>query len=248
MQTLSAAANEAVARIAERNGFSVQATQSMLDAVVRGGGSMAQFSHPEFSGSGQWMRGGMTMVSDMFNNDLKAWVGALCTDLSNLIGERPELLWPVSVSRSPMPEPPAVAASPHTHGWPAELGVPSSSGSQNGSRYAVFLATRRLAIEQAGHLTVYDTLDHRIGGVSQQQGSGASLRFTSQSGPVDLATLPIVSGWRGDAPAMSPDAPASTPRQDDIPATLERLADLRGKGILSAEEFSAKKAELLARI
>jgi uncharacterized repeat protein (TIGR03803 family) len=27
----------------------------------------AQFSHPEFGGSGQWMRGGMIMVSDMFN-------------------------------------------------------------------------------------------------------------------------------------------------------------------------------------
>jgi hypothetical protein len=33
---------------------------------------MAQLSHPEFGGSGQWMAGGATMFSDMFNNALKA--------------------------------------------------------------------------------------------------------------------------------------------------------------------------------
>ena len=43
----------------------------MLESVVNGNGAMAQFSHPEFGGSGQWMRGGMIMVSDMFNNYLK---------------------------------------------------------------------------------------------------------------------------------------------------------------------------------
>jgi hypothetical protein len=31
-------------------------------------------------------------------------------------------------------------------------------------------------------------------------------------------------------------------------ATLERLADLRAKGVLSDEEFAAKKNELLSRI
>jgi hypothetical protein len=34
----------------------------------------------------------------------------------------------------------------------------------------------------------------------------------------------------------------------DIPAKLEKLADLLAKGILTQEEFSAKKAELLARM
>lgn len=36
------------------------------EQTINGNGSMAQFSHPEFSGSGQWMRGGMIMVSDIF--------------------------------------------------------------------------------------------------------------------------------------------------------------------------------------
>ena len=58
---------------------------------------------------------------------------------------------------------------------------------------------------------------------------------------------------------MSPvsTSPASTPspvpdptatQTMDIFATLERLAELTQKGILSEEEFATKKAELLRRI
>jgi hypothetical protein len=35
---------------------------------------------------------------------------------------------------------------------------------------------------------------------------------------------------------------------EDIVATLERLAELHKKGVLTDEEFAGKKAELLARI
>jgi hypothetical protein len=38
---------------------------------------MAQFNHPEFAGSGQWMQGGMLMLGDMFNHALKGRVDAL---------------------------------------------------------------------------------------------------------------------------------------------------------------------------
>src|SRR3954465_6449953 len=58
----------------------------MLDALQRGGGTMAPGCHPDFGGSGQWMRGGMTMVSDLFNNALKAKVDGVCNDLSYLLG------------------------------------------------------------------------------------------------------------------------------------------------------------------
>ena len=45
-------------------------------------------------------------------------------------------------------------------------------------------------MEQDGRVAVYDTGDHRIGGVSQQQsGAGGGLRFSSQHGDVDLAQL-----------------------------------------------------------
>jgi len=41
---------------------------------------------------------------------------------------------------------------------------------------------------------------------------------------------------------------AETAQEIDIFAKIERLADLQQKGILSAEEFAAKKAELLSRL
>jgi hypothetical protein len=73
--------------LARRHGISADAAGTLLRAVVAGQGSMAQFDHPELGGSGQWMRGGMTMVGDMFNHGLKAKVDAVCMELALLIGE-----------------------------------------------------------------------------------------------------------------------------------------------------------------
>jgi len=73
--------------------------------------------------------------------------------------------------------------------WPDDLGHPSTSGTQNGMRYAFFPDKQRLLIEQDGKLTTYDSGDHQIGGVSQQNGGTSSLTFTSQKGPVDLSQL-----------------------------------------------------------
>ena len=43
-------------------------------------------------------------------------------------------------------------------------------------------------------------------------------------------------------------APAATAPVDDVPAQLERLDDLRKKGVISEQEFAAKKADLLNRM
>ena len=53
--------------------------------------------------------------------------------------------------------------------------------------------------------------------------------------------------------AMAPGAPAAAAaasgvRPEDVMATLERLADMKSKGILTAEEFDAKKVELLKKL
>ena len=77
MQNLTQAGQNIVNDIAFRYNLSSDAVIHMLVAVNNGGGSMAQFSSPELGGSGQWMRGGMTMVGDMFNNGLKATVDNL---------------------------------------------------------------------------------------------------------------------------------------------------------------------------
>ena len=39
-------------------------------------------------GGGQWMRGGMTMVGDMFNGGLQATVSGLCSELSSLLASQ----------------------------------------------------------------------------------------------------------------------------------------------------------------
>jgi hypothetical protein len=74
--------------------------------------------------------------------------------------------------------------------WPEDLGEPSSSGGQNDIRYAFFPEARRLAIKQDGNVTVYDSGDHRIGGVSQQQ--GGALAFSGQNGDVKVDELRTV--------------------------------------------------------
>ena len=186
MRTLSFTHQKAIDELAERHGFSRDAVTSMLESVARGNGTMAQFDHPEFGGPGQWMAGGMTMVSDMFNDSLKSRVAALCTDLSKVVENNPTPAEPVSLLASP-------AASVSRQWWPADLGAPTSTGSQNNVRYAYFAEPRRLAIELHGKVTVYDTLDNQISSFSQQQSHAGSLSFHSQHGLVDVGALPVIS-------------------------------------------------------
>src|SRR3954447_6361124 len=248
--------------LAQRYEVSTDAAMTLLQALLNSNGTMAQFEHRELGGAGQWMAGGMTMVGDMFNHGLKAKVGGLCSELSQLLATQPFVPFPAGVqsqsqSRSGnqpkrgqhapdtgsvslfVPEPPGRASG---QWWPAELGSPSGSGAQNQVRYAYFSETDRLAIELNGHVTVYDTLDHRISGVSQQQGRGGSLTLTSQHGTVSVSTLPVVAldGVETKTPGPSA-APADDARrpdsaaETDIFAKIERLADLHKKGILSSD-------------
>jgi hypothetical protein len=144
--------------------------------------------------------------------------------------------------------------------WPGNLGWPSTIGAQNNVRYAYFAQARRLAIEVNGKIAVYDTLDHRIGGFSQQQSHGGSLTFSSQHGVVDVTTLPVISADGVPQQPSSRAASASSPVQQDaatdtsnpeaadVFVTIEKLAALYAKGILTEDEFATKKAELLGRL
>lgn len=276
MRQLSPSGEQAISGVAQRHGFSYEATLNMLDAVINGNGSMAQFNHPEFSGSGQWMRGGMIMISDMFNNNLKGQIDGLCYELANLVANQPDLLrsgsfqsqnqgyqsqgnYPQAPSGSSQQQnasgplepvslfvPPPAGSSGEW--WPAEIGWPNSTGAQNNVRYAYFQQARRLAIEVNGTVTVYDTQDHQIGGFSQQQSSGGSITFSSQHGLVSIADLPIIS-VNGIAQSSPSQPPSQTPNaSSDIFVMIGKLAELHAKGILSDDEFASKKAELLARL
>lgn len=274
MPPLTPEGQRLMAALAQRHGVSVGAVVTLLHALIEANGGMAQFDHPELGGAGQWMRGGMTMVGDMFNNALKAKVDSLCSELSELLAKEPFLSGPprrqsqaqFQGSYSGAGETSLfVSAPPSGQWWPEELGTPTSAGSQNNIRYAFFPEAQRLAIEIDGRLTLYDTLDHEISGVSQQQSRGASLTFISQRGLVRVSELPVVTAANersgvGPAHVSEPEPTASSGRREPTPPVpapeqsedvftkIERLAELKQKGILSEEEFATKKAELLARL
>lgn len=304
MAELTEQGRRVVNELVQRHGFSPDATQHMVIAVLNGNGQMAQFNHPEFAGGGQWMRGGMIMIGDMFNNYLKGRIDALCSDVSNILQTQGGL----SVSGSFQSQSQSgsgdqsqtsggfqsnsslFAPDPNRNWWPESLGVPNATGSQNQTQYAYFANSRRLAVKTGSSIWVYDTLDHSIGGFSQQQGSGGSITFSSQYGTVNLSSLPVVMR-DGQTVTQAPAAPTPpvnhssytaspqeqtfTPNEKpanqttngsnatssgyetsaqgssspiDIIGAIEKLGDLKSKGILTDEEFAEKKKELLSRL
>lgn len=275
MQQLSAQGQQFIQDLAQRYGVSTDAAITMLYAVMNGNGTMAQFSHPELGGSGQWMQGGMTMVGDMFNYGLKSKVDGLCVEISNQLMNQPGYFRaPVSQSQFQSSNNSQggslfVSAAAAGQWWPGDLGSPSSTGGQNNVRYAVFPSSRRLVVDIGGQVTVYDTLDNQIGGVSQQQGGNDSMTFSSQYGTIAVNSLPVISvngNLQQQQPQlqqpqqnfMAPPQPqfneapayqqASPAQNSDVFAKIERLADLFQKGILTEQEYSTKKMELLSQL
>ncbi|WP_245271188.1 hypothetical protein [Mesorhizobium sp. LNJC384A00] len=72
---------ELIARLARQHGVTDGAVMAVLEALRRGGGTMAQFSHVDFGGMSQWSSG-MTMVGDMFDDSLKAKLNTIAAELS----------------------------------------------------------------------------------------------------------------------------------------------------------------------
>ena len=177
--------NAEIKDVAARHGFSEGAARALLDAMESSRGAMAQFSHPELGGLVQWSRGGMLMIGDMFNNGLKARLSALADELARSFGADAE-------TREPEAGLPPMRFETAARWWPEELGEPASAGAQNGIRYAVFPDKKRLAVERDGRLSIRDTGENQISGVSQSQGAGSSLRFSGDRGTVDLSALPEV--------------------------------------------------------
>jgi hypothetical protein len=271
MQQLTDKGRQIVEDLARRHGVTTDAVLTLLLALMEGRGTQAQFNHPDLGGMGQWSQGGMVMIGDMFNNALKARVDALCSELAAQLYSGELLKKSAGGASASAPQSSQTqhqsqggsgsgsvsffAAQSSGNWWPDELGQPGATGSQTSMRYAFFPGTRRLAIEVGGKVTVYDTGDHRIGGFSQQQGGGQSATFTSQHGTVRVADLPVVSGagqsgGKAQGPAAGGNAPtpAAGGEAGDVFAKIERLAELRDKGVITDKEFEAKKADLLSRI
>lgn len=171
-----------IGKLAERHNISPAAVRELAAAMQRGNRTLAQFNHPDLGGMGQWMGGGALMIGDMFNDTLKGRVRALCDDLV-------KAEWPEESSSAAHRK----ASSQSSSWWPSEFGRPSSVGSQNASRYAFFPEARRLVIDSGDGLTIYDTGDEVITGAGQQQSGTSSMRFSTSSGTVDLASLKRIS-------------------------------------------------------
>lgn len=81
------------------------------------------------------------------------------------------------------------------------------------------------------------------------------MSFTSQYGLVDVNSLPVISEDNVPMEAKSkpveqsvaPNKPVFS-HEEDIFVTIEKLTDLKNKGILTDDEYNAKKAELLGRL
>jgi hypothetical protein len=174
--------NKIFKKMAKDHGVSEAAVETLYDSLIRGGGTMAQFSHPELGGSGQWMNSGMIMIGDMFNNALKARVDALCRALL------PEMEFPTASAGI------STVFSAAISWWPAEYSSPASTGGQNDFRYAYFPQDNALVVEHAGEIAVYDTTGHSITGFSQQQSSFAGFHFASSTGQKAAAKLPLKAG------------------------------------------------------
>ncbi len=173
-----------VRQLAQRHGVSEAAIEAVAQSMAGSVGKSAQFSHPELGGMGQWLAGGMLMIGDMFDNGLKSKVDRICRDVAQAIAARDATRGADAAGGD------TVQSKRRSAGWwPEDFGIPSSSGAQNDMRYAFFPASRRLVIDEAGTVSVYDTGDHVLTGFSQQQSGARTLAFSSPTGAVALSAL-----------------------------------------------------------
>lgn len=265
--TVSPEVENAIADIARRHGLSREAVLAMLWALHVGGGTMAQFSIPELGGSGQWMQGGMTMVGgNLFDNALKVRVDALCSELAQLLATTAVFppsanWWPANLGV------PSAVGGQNTVRYAI---FPSTR------RLAIQIDGVTKVFDTGDHhIGGVQQQQQGGGGVQQQQPGGAygSVTFTSQFGTFDVSSLAEVGTHRmTETPAAAPaphhqsqyqsqpepqfapqtqaPEPASGASGDPaaIVAAIESLAGLHERGIVSDEEFAAKKAELLGRL
>lgn len=265
MKTLTTEGQQKVNALAARYSLKPETVESLLDAIIRGNGTMAQFSLAELGGQGQWMKGGMTMIGDMFNNSLRNTVDELSNELAELAStmvlfeDRSNAGYVnLGAGHTPIEETEDSYPIQRQSSWPAIFGSPTSSGSQNNFRYAYFASVHRLVIEENGKRKIYDTKHNHITGVSQQQGLTNSYRFTSQDGTVDLSSLQMVSDPehpRQPTPEIAYDVTSNADLseqnkspEDIVLTTIEKLNKLFERGQITEAEFTSKKKELLDRL
>jgi Short C-terminal domain len=201
MHPLSEDGRRILTDLAGRHGISLDAATHMLMAVAAGGGTQAQFNHQELGGMGQWSRGGMTMVGDMFNNGLKAKVDWLCQELSDLLANQPA---PVHVP----------AQSQSQNQWPSQgfgQGFGQSQGQSSGQS------------QQQGYGQFQGQSSGQPGMQSQQQGGGTSSLFVS--GGTSMSS----GGWPGEFGHPSAVGSQNNLRYAFFPSARRLVIEIAGK-------------------
>lgn len=100
------------------------------------------------------------------------------------------------------------------------------AGGQNDTRYALFPVARRLAVQTGGGpVRLYDTLDHVVSGVQQQQGARPGPpAFSSQHGTFIVDSLPLANASDPAAAPAAPSVPVPVPVPDPAPAAAAAAA------------------------
>ncbi|MET0256993.1 MAG: SHOCT domain-containing protein [Methylobacterium sp.] len=264
--------------LAEKHGVGPEAVRHMLQALESGGGRMAQFDHPEFGGMGQWFSGGMVMVGRMNDHGLKARVTALCEDMSAALPElAPRRSQGSAMSRSSSgssgdwwPEGLGRASSVGAQNATRYAWFPDS-------RRLAVETDGRVALYDTGDHVITGASQQQSGTSSFRFSGPHGVISLDDLTPVGQAQSQSQTGEPARAEPISSQPASSEPRrafasrhddtrspvpsteparppaatahpQTDVLSTLERLAELHRKGILTDAEFSGKKTELLARL
>lgn len=267
-----------VAEIASRHGTSTDAATQFLHALSNGGGWQAQFNISELGGMGQWSSGGMVMVGDMFNNSLRAKVDALGNDLAALLRSsqpfKPEARggrggpnwWPAELGH------PASAGSqnqtryaffPDTRRLAIDDGNQitvydtgdhhlGGFGQQQSGSGTMSFSSQYGSIHLGDLPVVSPVPEHPP--VDAPRPSRTVEAEPDRIEDVPPAPTTQMKSMNNPGPASAAPEPAPSPTAnfagsgEDVLAKIERLAELRDRGIVTDEEFTEKKAELLRRL
>lgn len=133
-------------------------------------------------------------------------------------------------------------------------------------RSGVLIATDRRVVFYAKKLGGYDLESFPYRSISSFEQSknmmGHSVTFFASGNRVHMKWIPTntdtaaftaavkeaMSGGSAPSASSEPSQAAPAPVQPDIMAQLKQLGELRDAGVLTSEEFDAKKADLLQRL
>ena len=195
----------------------------------------------------------MVMVGDMFNNALKARVGALCAELAGLLPAA-DLVAPAVASASP-PGPAGRHRRQHVRAGIAGLGRmvarrarPPGLG-RGAERPSLRLlpgdaAPRHRAGRASDGLRHWRSPDRRVLPAAERR----PVADLHQPARPSAAGRPACGGGSAAPAAPAPAAPPSPQRRTTSSPRSSAWRRCALKNILTAQEFEAKKAELLSRL